>query len=296
MAPKQFSSAKAFRTSLEERLKARARKEGLDLQRLRRQIAFDRLLARLFFDPEGLWVLKGGYAMELQFESARSTIDLDLTVRHRPSGRTGTASVLRALRMEVERSLGDFFEFRIGQPSLDLVGAPYGGARYPVDSVMDGRTFVKFHVDISVGDVLVDPLQQIQCTDWLAFADVAPPLVTMTSREQQFAEKLHAYTLPRSTPNSRVRDLVDLVLLAKAHLDIGLLRTAIGATFDRRASVTCRTAAARAKLDIPIRCTRTPMQSHYGHRWRLHRDHAAFRSDRAEPLAGLALLSETRRE
>lgn len=67
MTPRQFSSAKAFRTSLEERLKTRARKEGLDLQRLRRQVAFDRLLARLFFEPEGPWVLKGGYAMELEF-------------------------------------------------------------------------------------------------------------------------------------------------------------------------------------------------------------------------------------
>lgn len=117
---------------------------------------------------------------------------------------------------------------------MNLAGTPYGGARYPVDSLMDGRTFVKFHIDISVGDVLVDPLQQVRCTDWLAFAHVAPPIVTMTSREQQFAEKLHAYTLPRSTPNSRVRDLVDLVLLARSNLDAGLFGTAIRATFERR--------------------------------------------------------------
>jgi len=234
MTPRQFSSAKAFRTSLEERLKSRARKEGLDLQRLRRQVAFDRLLARLFFEPEGPWVLKGGYAMELEFESARSTVDLDLTVRRSFSKPAGAGTVLRALRMASERSLGDFFEFRLGHPTMNLAGTPYGGARYPVDSLMDGRTFVKFHIDISVGDVLVDPLQQVQCTDWLAFAHVAPPIVTMTSREQQFAEKLHAYTLPRSTPNSRVRDLVDLVRLARSSLDAGLLGTAIRATFERR--------------------------------------------------------------
>jgi hypothetical protein len=133
-----------------------------------------------------------------------------------------------------ELSLDDFFEFRIGQPTRNLAGGPYGGARYPVDSLTDGRTFVKFHVDISVGDILVDSLRQVRCADWLAFANIAPPLVTMTSREQQFAEKLHAYTLPRSTPNSRVRDLVDLVLLARSHLDVGLLGVAIRATFDRR--------------------------------------------------------------
>ena len=234
MTPRQFSSAKAFRASLEERLKTRARKEGLDLQRLRRQVAFDRLLARVFLEPEGLWVLKGGYAMELEFESARSTVDLDLTVRRSISKRAGARTVLRPLRLAAEQSLGDFFEFRIAQPTMNLAGTPYGGARYPVDSLMDGRTFVTFHIDISVGDVLVYPLQQVRCADWLAFAHVEPPIVTMTSREQQFAEKLHAYTLPRSTPNSRVRDLVDLVLLARSNLDTGLVGTAIRATFEWR--------------------------------------------------------------
>ena len=238
MVTMQFSSAKAFRTSLEERLKTHARKQGLDLQRLRRQVAFDRLLARLFFEPEGSWVLKGGYAMELEFESARSTVDLDLTVRAPISGRIRRGTVLRALRIAAELSLEEFFEFRIGHPARNLAGGPYGGARYPVDSLMDGRTFVKFHVDISVGDILVAPLQQVRCADWLAFARIAPPLVTMTSREQQFAEKLHAYTLPRSTPNSRVRDLVDLVLLARSNLDVGLLGVAIRATFDRRGTHT----------------------------------------------------------
>jgi hypothetical protein len=39
----------------------------------------------------------------------------------------------------------------------------------------------------------------------------------MIPREQQFAEKLHAYTLPRQgAVNSRVRDLVDMVLLIQS--------------------------------------------------------------------------------
>jgi hypothetical protein len=74
--------------------------------------------------------------------------------------------------------------------------------------------------------------------DWLGFAGIAPPEVPMIHREQQFAEKLHAYTLPRpEAPNSRVRDLVDMVLL----IESGTLRPdavaeAIDATFRRRAS------------------------------------------------------------
>jgi hypothetical protein len=39
-----------------------ATEQGLDLQRLRRQVAFDRLLCRLFRHADSPWLLKGGYA------------------------------------------------------------------------------------------------------------------------------------------------------------------------------------------------------------------------------------------
>jgi Nucleotidyl transferase AbiEii toxin, Type IV TA system len=80
---KSYKTAGAFRTALETRLQTRAREEVTDLQRLRRQVAFDRFLARMFSKgPEATypWVLKGGYAMELRVHSARTTKDLDLTL------------------------------------------------------------------------------------------------------------------------------------------------------------------------------------------------------------------------
>ena len=68
-----YTTSEAFRTALEERLTKIARVEGIDLQRIRRQVAFDRLLARLALAPGNPWVLKGGYAMELRYRMARST-------------------------------------------------------------------------------------------------------------------------------------------------------------------------------------------------------------------------------
>jgi hypothetical protein len=44
--PRKYASATAFRVALEDRLKRMAQEEGLDLRRLRRQAAFDRLLLR----------------------------------------------------------------------------------------------------------------------------------------------------------------------------------------------------------------------------------------------------------
>jgi hypothetical protein len=75
---KQYETAGGFCAALETRLQKRAHKETSDLQRLRRQVAFDRLLARLFpKGPKGKypWMLKGGYAMELRIRSARTTKD-----------------------------------------------------------------------------------------------------------------------------------------------------------------------------------------------------------------------------
>ena len=48
-----------------------------------------------------------------------------------------------------------------------------------------------------------------------------------------------AYTLPRTTPNSRVRDLVDMVLLIQSGtLESGSVAQALHATFGRRAAHT----------------------------------------------------------
>ena len=40
----------------------------------------------------------------------------------------------------------------------------------------------------------MEPLEVIEGRDWLGFAGIASPSLYMIPREQQFAEKLHAYT------------------------------------------------------------------------------------------------------
>ncbi len=140
--PRTYATAGAFRTALEERLKKASLTDRIDLSRLRRQVSFDRLLARLFREEPAPWVLKGGYALELRFKAARSTVDIDLTVQRVETTAAGgdTNQVIRAmLQSAADISLGDWFEFTVGPASMDLTAAPYGGARYPVVS-SDGRT------------------------------------------------------------------------------------------------------------------------------------------------------------
>lgn len=231
---RKYATGAALRAALEERLKQIAKTERSELQRLRRQVAFDRFLARLFGSANTQWVLKGGYAMELRFQVARATKDLDFTVRT-ISTQTGDA-VLGFLQEAGQRNLGDSFSFRVGTTMMDLDGAPYGGSRYPVEAMMAQRIFAKFHLDVGIGDVVLDPLEQIKTRDWFGFAEIPPVSVPMIQREQQFAEKLHAYTIPRAgTVNSRVRDLIDMILLIQSGtLDATVTTEALRSTFDRR--------------------------------------------------------------
>jgi len=222
---------------LEERLKRASLTDQIDPNRLRRQVSFDRLLARLFREESPPWVLKGGYALELRFKAARSTVDIDLTVQRVAASASGDQNqiVREMLQSAADISLGDWFEFAVGPASMDLTAAPYGGARYPVEARMDERIFARFHPDAGVGDMVMRPLETIVCRDWLGFAGIESSRILMIAREQQFAEKIHAYTLPRNAANSRVKDLVDLALLiGSGGLDKQRIMEALRLTFERR--------------------------------------------------------------
>ncbi len=118
---------------------------------------------------------------------------------------------------------------------MDLTAAPYGGARYPVEARMDARIFARFHRGLGIGDVVMHPLETATCEDWLGFAGIQRPEVQMIPREQQFAERIHAYTLPRNTANSRVKDLVDLALpIGPGGLEKRRILDALRLTFERR--------------------------------------------------------------
>src|SRR5713226_3432677 len=60
----RYLSAAGFRRALEDRLQQRARKTGEPLMRLRKGVAFQRLLARLMLIAPDSWMLKGGLALD----------------------------------------------------------------------------------------------------------------------------------------------------------------------------------------------------------------------------------------
>jgi hypothetical protein len=236
-----YKTSRAFRAALEDRLNQLARDQQVDVARLRRLVGFERLLARLFAEENPPWLLKGGYACELRLlGKARGTRDIDLAIpmpaRIAAPDATQLEAIRERLQDEVERDLEDWFEFRIGPAMSDLDAAPYGGGRFPVEALLDFRTFARFHLDVGLGDAVVSPPDWLSGRDLLTFAAIPPARIAVLPREQQFAEKIHAYSLPRGERiNNRVKDLVDLVLLIELGLPDGeLVVRALDATFVRR--------------------------------------------------------------
>lgn len=232
---KAFKNAASFKASLEARLRTRAAASGLPFHTQQLKFVMERLLARLFRAADAPWLLKGGFAMDLRYRPrARTTRDIDLSVTVVAKG--SMADLRDRLQAAAEIDLHDFLTFYIGEPQSEITNAPKGGGRFPVETVLVGKTYAKFGIDVGIGDALVGEPEVLIGDDLLDFAGLAPAVARAIPRAQQFAEKVHAYTFPWSGRlNTRTKDLVDLVLLIeRGPLDPAQLRAALTATFATR--------------------------------------------------------------
>jgi hypothetical protein len=218
---RRYATAFSFRQALETRLNAAAVASGTDPGRLRRQVAFERLLARLASSRPS-WVLKGGLALELRLGNAgRATKDLDLATL---DGETdGEAAWDRLADALADDPIGDHFTFVVGAPhplAADMAGRP--GWRFPVDARLAGKTFVSVRLDIVArAEEIEGGVEELTFPSMLAFAGFDPLLtVPAVDLAQHAAEKFHALTrVYGDRPSYRVKDLVDLVLL----IELGLI-------------------------------------------------------------------------
>lgn len=225
----RYSSPAAFRAALEGRLKDGQTPE-VGLSRLRKRVTVERLLARLVAVAPDAWVLKGGFALELRLGSrARSTRDVD--VDWRLANEDAAELLLKAAALELD----DYFEFTV-ERALAEVDLDGGGERWTVDATVAGRLFERVAIDIGFGEPVLAP-DTVVSSKLLVFAGLEPTTVRAIAIEQHIAEKLHAYTrtYARGRSSSRVKDLVDLAVIATTtELDARRLRTSIDAIFSRR--------------------------------------------------------------
>ncbi|MEV7007838.1 nucleotidyl transferase AbiEii/AbiGii toxin family protein [Streptosporangium sp. NPDC051022] len=215
----RYGSAVSMRQALEARLRDQADTSGTDLGRLRRRVLFERVMARLSALRPGRWVLKGGAAMEFRLlDRARSTKDLDLAIRSGDlDGDTLREELIETLGPDLD---GDNFVFRVAPPSgLQSDGAGRPAYRFGVEARLAGKQFAAFRLDAVLRPEEIAETHQIRLPGALSFAEVPVRSVEAVHPRQHFAEKLHALTKSYGDrPNTRVKDLVDLVLLIEAGL------------------------------------------------------------------------------
>lgn len=224
-----YATPIAFRAALETRL--RRDTSGAGFQRRRQIFVFGRLIARLLAHFGENVVVKGGLALELRLERARTTKDIDLVLFGEPG------QLLERLQAAGQLDLKDFMSFEVSPDGdIDGEGVLYGGHHFKIHCKLGGQTYLHFPIDVVFGGVMLGQPSTVEYRDDLSFAGIAPPKVKLLPIPTHVAEKVHAYTLPRSTTNFRVRDLPDLALLATAAEKLGLktLRDALLLTFTAR--------------------------------------------------------------
>ena len=235
MTTRTYTSPQTFKQALEQRLRT-ASKSGVDFARRRQLLVFDRFLARIVAILGDTVLLKGGLVLELRLERARTTKDIDLRLTVSPD------DVLERLQEAGRRDLGDFMAFEViadsEQPTIHNDGMQYEGFRFRAECRLAGKVYGQpFGVDVAFGDPILGDTETVTTEDVLAFAGISPPTLKLYPLETHIAEKLHAYTMPRTRPNTRVKDLPDMALLGNTHqLDAKQLRAALEKTFAFRAT------------------------------------------------------------
>jgi hypothetical protein len=263
---RRYATIAAFEAALKIRLAARVT-EHRTIQDLRKQLAFDRVLARLSHVAPDAWLLKGGVALEYRLERARATIDIDITTQ------VDLEKMMETLDAAAAVELSDYFALRLGERNkpVDEVDT----YRFNVTVLYEnGRIFEELKVDVSFADPWLGEPQELTAPPLLDFAGIAAATVRAIPIEQHLAEKIHAYTKRYGTREStRVKDLVDMALLVDdAPIDDSALAQMLREVFGARGThdvpgalppppAAWRAVYARLAADLPI-----PQTSDEAHR------------------------------
>ncbi len=211
MAERRYASPAAFRRALTDKLKAVERDSKWTLPQLQRQIAYDRLLERLYAVDEG-WVLKGATALLARDLGVRASIDIDVF-------RAVALEVAdRELREAAALDLGDWFVFEAG--AVREVGDGATGLRVPIRALVGPTDWAAFHVDLVGNEVtMTGAPEQMPALARVMMPDVEQRGYRVYPLVDHVADKIAAtfdrYGKARA-PSTRYKDLIDLVAIARA--------------------------------------------------------------------------------
>jgi len=204
-----YASPRALDAAIKDRVASAARTSPYNIAELRRHLAYDRLLARVFLHDLDGWVLKGGTGLLARIPGvARHSADVDLFRA------TSTRDIVGDLTTAGDLDLGDFFSFDI-EKVTDLTGGN-SGVRCRAVAYLGNKEFATFRIDavtttIMTGEPdIVEPLVPIRIEGLTSVPYRTYPIVDHIT--DKHAAMVGSYG--DGSPSSRYRDLVDLVLIA----------------------------------------------------------------------------------
>jgi|GEM_PF-143327 len=232
-----YQTPAAFRQALMTRLNRAASARDLPPQTLVQRFVMERMLARLFRDETPPWILKGGFALDLRFRPrARTTRDLDL-VTVEPTQEID--ELRRLIQDALSHDGGDFLTFTVGRSRLAETEAGLSrSVRFSTEVQLAGKLLAAFKVDVGLDDLIIGNAESVRGEDVYGIEGLSLPTAQLLSVSQHFAEKLHTLTRPwTGRENTRVKDLVDLVLLIeRGDLQPRSVIEAVRRTFHHRAT------------------------------------------------------------
>jgi len=201
-----YDSPQALRTALEHRLLITSREAGVTLDRLRRRVLFERIVARLQVAEPGLWVLKGGMALEVRLsDAARLTKDIDVGLRDSVAG---PADLHERLIVAVsDDPFKDRFIFEVSEPTaLHEDGGGHLTWRVPIAAFLAGKQFGAIKLDVSPRAHELQATDRLPLPNSLDFAGIPTTEVEIVDVHRHAAEKFHAMTRDfGDRENSRVQ-------------------------------------------------------------------------------------------
>jgi len=214
-----YETPQALRAALERRLLTQSEQTGVPLDRLRRRVMVERIVTRLQGAEPGCWVLKGGMALEVRLgDAARLTKDIDLGLRDESfDGADLRERLIDVLSGDTD---GDRFVFAVAPAKrMAFDGGGHVTWRMSVAVELAARQFGAVKLDVSPRAHELEATDTVPLPNSLQFAGVRSVEIEIVDVHRHAAEKFKAMLEDfGNRENSRVRDLVDLMLLCEHDL------------------------------------------------------------------------------
>jgi predicted nucleotidyltransferase component of viral defense system len=216
---------------LKDKIKNLSHGDSTKAQILTRKYMMERFLARVAASNyRDQFILKGGMLVSaIVGEEARSTMDIDATVRSLPLSEDYIKSVIANI---VSLDLSDNLSFRIEDAKSIMEEHDYSGIRITMKVLLENLRET-ITVDISTGDAITPSAVRFSYPMMFEQGDIN---VWSYNLETLLAEKIETI-LARSTANTRMRDFYDIHILwnyENDYINTNILREAFDATAQKR--------------------------------------------------------------